>query len=94
MSEYLTAWDADENTSGQVEGATSSDVAPPNGQTLICDRCKEPASRLEEVGSCETWERWCLSCLKEEAERMREEEDRDAEMRSIRGASDAELERF
>jgi hypothetical protein len=94
MSEYLTAWDADENTSGQVEGATSSDVAPPNGQTLICDRCKEPATRLEEIGECELTESWCLSCLKEEAERMREEEDRDAEMRSLRGYFPSELDRI
>jgi hypothetical protein len=79
---------------GQVEGASSPDVASPNGQTLICDRCKQPASRLEEIGECELMERWCLSCLKEEAERMREEEDRDAEMRSLKGYSDLERERI
>ena len=48
----------------------------------VCDRCHEQA------------EDWCLSCLKEEAERMREEEDRDAEMRSLKGYSDLERERI
>lgn len=60
----------------------------------VCDRCHEPAERLESVGECETTEDWCLPCLKEEAERMREQEAWDDEMRSIRGATDAQLERF
>lgn len=56
-----------------------------------CDRCKEPDPHLEPVGDDE---QWCGPCVYTEAMRLREEEDRDAEMRSIRGASDAELERF
>jgi hypothetical protein len=60
----------------------------------VCDRCHEPSPRLEGVGECETYEDWCLSCLKEEAERMREEEDRDAEMRSLRGYFPSELDRI
>jgi hypothetical protein len=69
-------------------------VARQPKQPLICDRCKLRAERLEEIGECELMERWCLSCLKEEAERMREEEDRDAEMRSLKGYSDLERERI
>ena len=60
----------------------------------VCDRCHEPAPALEIVGECESVEGWCLSCLKEEAQRMREQEDHDAEMRSLRGYTDSELERI
>jgi hypothetical protein len=59
-----------------------------------CDRCHEPSERLEGVGECETYEEWCIGCLKEEAERMREEEDRDAEMRSLKGYHAGELDRI
>jgi hypothetical protein len=75
---YLTNWEADED----------------DMRELKCDRCGEMASRLEAVGECETAEDWCLSCLKEEAERMREEEDRDAEMRSLKGYYSSELDRI
>jgi hypothetical protein len=60
----------------------------------VCDKCHEPDPHLEDVGECEDAQRWCVPCLHTEAMRMREEDDRDAEMRSIRGATDAELERF
>jgi hypothetical protein len=60
----------------------------------VCEKCHEPDPHLEEVGECEDMEMWCIPCITYEAQRMLEEEDRDAEMRSIRGASDAELERF
>jgi hypothetical protein len=60
----------------------------------VCDRCHEPAERLESVGECEQAEDWCLSCLKEEAERMREDEDRDAEMQSLKGYYSSELDRI
>ena len=78
MSSYITNHEADETPSTWP----------------VCDRCHEQAERLEEVGECEAIWNWCLSCLKEEAERMREAEDKDAEMRSLKGYHAGELDRI
>jgi hypothetical protein len=91
---YSSCGCADRAQSGQVEGATSSDVASPNGQTLICDRCKEPATQLEGIGECEGYQDWCFECIRTEVGRMVEEQQRDDEMRSLKGYYSGELDRI
>jgi hypothetical protein len=59
-----------------------------------CDKCGEPSDSLESVGECEDGADWCLECIRTEVRAMLDEQAHDDEMRSIRGATDAELERF
>jgi hypothetical protein len=56
-----------------------------------CDRCKEPDPHLEPVGDDE---QWCGPCVYTEAMRLREEDERDAEMRSLKGYYSSELDRI
>jgi hypothetical protein len=58
-----------------------------------CDKCGEPSDTLEPVGE-ELAEDWCFECIRTEVGRMVEEQQRDDEMRSLKGYYSSELDRI
>jgi hypothetical protein len=59
-----------------------------------CDKCGEPSDTLEPVGECELAADWCFECIRTEVGRMVEEQQRDDEMRSLKGYYSGELDRI